>query len=563
VNDTAVLTELKVANYSLLRDVRLEFGPGLNVLTGESGAGKTLIIDAISFALGKRPNRTIVGSDGGECMVRATFVLDRSTAAAHGLPAEVVVERRYTAEGRSTLLLNGSPAKVSEVRDTIAPLVDISSQFAVQEIFRPAFHRRVLDAFGDRAHARRLEAFAAGFEDWRRLKSELEERQALLQRSEEERAYLEYLVEELQKASVAPGEKAKLEEELFVLENAEELARRTATAGALLDQGDEEAPSAYDLLARAEAELSGLPGAGREHSRVAEVLSRLAGLMDGVSEARKLLADLVEIPEVSPEALEKLRRRMDEINRLEHKYKVGADELGAFLERSREKLDRLQTSPELIKKLEAEVQTRAAELLQQADELHRSRGAIGRRLEKSVRAYLDELGFNRTEFIVELGSPKEPAAGDLKEHGYSRVEFIISLNPGEPARALSDIASGGEASRLLLAVKAALQERLSYVTILFDEIEAGVGGDAAFNVARVLRDLAASHQVIAVTHLAPVAAAGNLHLDVVKRTSGGRTEVYVQPLEAGARVEAIARMLGDADDERGRALAEEFIRRQS
>jgi DNA repair protein RecN (Recombination protein N) len=558
-----VLTELSVTNFSLIKDVRLEFGAGLNVLTGESGAGKTLLIDALSFVLGKRPNRTVIGSDADECSVRAVFTLAKATAAQHKLPETVVLERSYTADGRSSLLLNGSPARVGEVRESVAPLVDISSQFAVQEIFRPAFQRRILDAFGDSSFRKKLEAYRSGFEEWRLLKSDLEQRRKLLQRSEEEQAYLQYLVEELQKAAIAPGEKSKLEEELFILENAEELARRIATAAALLDQGDDESPSAFDLLARAEAELNGLPGAAREHSRISEVLSRLTALLDGLVEARTLLTELVEIPEVSPEAVEKLRRRLDEVNRLEHKYKVKADELPAFLDRSRGKLDKLQTSPELIQQLESEVNQRAARLLEQARELHMSRQAIGRKLEKSVRNYLDELGFSRTEFIVEVTAADAPSADDLKEYGYSRVEFIISLNPGEPARALSDIASGGEASRLLLAVKAALQERLSYVTILFDEIEAGVGGDAAFNVARVLRDLAVSHQVIAVTHLAPVAAAGALHLDVVKRTSGGRTEVQVMRLAGDGRVRAIARMLGDADDERGRALAEEFLRRQS
>ena len=283
--------------------------------------------------------------------------------------------------------------------------------------------------------------------------------------------------------------------------------------------------------------------------------------MEGITEANRLLGNITEIQEHSAEETEKLRRRLDKLQMLEHKYRTPADDLPKILEDSLSRLEALSATPEQVGALQARLDTLGKELLCDAVSLNQSRREIAGELDKVVHRYLERLGFPTAQFIVDISEPDAPSPDDLGENGLGRVEFIVSLNPGQPARPLAEVASGGEAARLLLAVKAALQKQLSYTTIVFDEIEAGVGGDAAFNVANVLRDISMEHQVIAVTHLAAVAAAGCRHLDVIKTAEGRRTSIAVEELSGDRRVNAIARMLGDAENKKGRALAKEFLRR--
>jgi DNA repair protein RecN (Recombination protein N) len=556
-----VLIELQVTNFSLLRDLKVEFSSGLNVLTGQSGAGKTLILDAISFALGKRPNRTIVGQHSDKCSVRAEFRFAPAISSRMDVPRKLTLTRTFSQSGRTNLALNGKSIKVAELREVVAPLIDVSSQFAQQEIFRPAFHGEMLDAFGDSDFKQRASSFLARYSE---LKSSLKElalcRQAV-QKGEDERNYLEFQVAELSDANVRVGEKEQVSTELYVQEHAEEILQRVSAAEHLLYENETDSSSAFDLIARANNELSNLVNDARLEARLSGVIDTLESLMEGIVEANRLLGEIAEIQEHSTDGTEKLRRRLDELQLLEHKYRVPADELPRLLEDSRARLEALSATPEQVEALQAHVDALGKELLDTAVDLNDSRREIARKLEKVVHQYLEKLGFITAQFIIDISEPDEPGLDDLRENGLGSVEFIVCLNPGQPARPLAEVASGGEAARLLLAVKAALQRQLSYTTIVFDEIEAGVGGDAAFNVASVIRDLSSEHQVIAVTHLAAVAAAGHRHLDVVKTVEGSKTSVNVEEVSGSRRINAIARMLGDAEHKKGRALAEEFLHR--
>ncbi|MCD6282783.1 AAA family ATPase [bacterium] len=556
-----VLTELHVANFSLLRDLSVEFTPGLNVLTGQSGAGKTLVLDAISFALGKRPNQTIIGQYGDRCSVRAEFQFTPPIASQTGVPRKLTLMRTFSRSGRGSLTLNGKPVKVAALREIVAPLIDISSQFSQQEIFRTGFHRELLDAFGDSDFKKSVSAFRARYSELNSSRKELALCREAVRRGEDERNYLEFQVSELAEANVSAGEKEQVSTELYVQEHAEEILQRVSRASHLLFEDEDDASSAFDLIARAKDELSALVNDARLEARLEGVIQTLTSLMEGITEASQLLGEIAEIQEHSADETDKLRRRLDEIQRLEHKYRVSADELPKLLADSRAKLEALSATPEQVEALQVRVDALGEKLLHAAVGINQRRREISRKLEKAVQQYLERLGFPTAQFIVEISEPDEPELDDLREHGLGHVEFIVCLNPGQPARPLAEVASGGEAARLLLAVKAALQRQLSYTTIVFDEIEAGVGGDAAFNVASVLRDLSKEHQVIAVTHLAAVAAAGHRHLDVVKTSGTRKTSIAVNELSGASRVRAVARMLGDAEHREGRALAEEFLRR--
>jgi DNA repair protein RecN (Recombination protein N) len=558
-----VLTQLSARNFSLLKDTSFAFSRGLNVITGESGAGKSLIIDALQFALGKRPNQTFIGTESDECSVSASFELPKAVAKAHGLPSAIEIERTFSRNGRGCLTLNGEQVLVSYLKDLMSPLVDVSTQFAQQDLFRPSFHREILDAFGDASFQANLVAFRTGFSELQGVRQELASRRAAATKGIEERNYLEFLVGELGAANVSAGDRERISSELYMLEHAEDILRRASSASQMLYGEGDENPSAFDLIAKASEEMGSLQVEDLGESKLGKVIELLATALDAVSEAKEIISDLSDVPDYSAPEIERLRRRLDEINSLEHKYSISADEIPLLLERSLARLDALHTSPEALLELEAKVKQLEGELLTQALKLNEFRRNIGEGMAKTVGGYLSRLGFRQARCIAEVNEPEEMSPDGLREYGVGRSEFIVCLNPGEPARPLAEVASGGEASRLMLAVKAALQGKLSYATIVFDEIEAGVGGDAAFNVAHVLRDLSAGHQVIAVTHLAPVAAAGDHHLEAVKAVKSGATDIKVVILSGKERTRALARMLGDPERPESLALADSFLQRMA
>ncbi len=558
-----MLSRLSARNFSLLRDIDIAFEPGLTVISGESGAGKSLVIDALLFALGKRSNQTFIGTEADECAVDVTFELSPATARLLSLPPALHVHRSFARNGRGGLEINGEPAKVNDLREMFSPIVDISTQFAQQDIFRVAFHRKVLDSFGNAKFKSMLESYRDDFCRFKVLREDIASREDALARGMEERNYLAFLIGELGAANISSGEKERIAAELYALEHAEEILRRSGNAAQMLYDSTDDAPSAFDLIAQANQELRALASNELGEGKLARTLALLEAAMESVSEAKQLISDLADVPDYSPAEVERLRRRVDEINSLEHKYRAQAEELPILLEQSLQRLEVLSTSPEALNKLKDLALRLGSDLVSQAKELNARRREIGKELEKTVGKYMATLGFTQAVFIADVTESSDLAADDLRDYGLGRVEFIICLNPGEPARPLAEVASGGEASRLMLAVKAALQRRLSYATIVFDEIEAGVGGDAAFNVARVLRDLAVNHQVIAVTHLAPVAAAGEQHLEAVKSVHKGTTDIKVVQLDDDQRIRALARMLGDPEHPESLALAEDFLRRMA
>ena len=554
-----MIKSIRVRGFSLLRDVAVEPGDGLTVMTGESGAGKTLLFDAVGFCLGGRSHRSLLAEGVDSCEVEMVLVLDKAGAKRLGGAWQAganTLQRRYTSAGRSRITLNGQQVTAADVQPAAESLFEITGQFESRILFNPASHLELLDAFADKMLVDAKSAYHGLYNGWRSLVNRLAVIRESAGQREQEIDFLRFQVTELDKAGVEVGEREEVENALRVAENAEGLITAAASAAALLD-GDEDSPGAYDLGAQAETYIKKLvrllDGAEVAGIDPTELEQQAAGLLVGLRELAGNCREIAETIQLDPGELERLRERLDEVQRLERKYGCPADELPALLAEKQERLDYLLDDTQSPEALEQQVEQTGKQVRDAAGQLTKLRRAAVKHIEKSATEFFNKLEFKHVELKVDL-SETEPGPD-----GADQVEFMISLNPGEPARPLARVASGGEASRLLLGLKAALAGRMHYRVLLLDEIEAGVGGDTAARVADVLESLADGRQVLAITHLPVVAARGHHHLVALKSVSGGRTAVVYEPVAGDGRRHEIARMLGDTGGAEEAALVDKLL----
>jgi DNA repair protein RecN (Recombination protein N) len=540
-----MLSRVQISGFSLVRELDLALAPGLTCLTGESGAGKSLLFDAIAFACGGRTHRSLLASGAQSCTVRLTLELEPKLARGLGPPWQAganVVARRYTLQGRSTAEVNGEAVKVADLLAATARLIEITGQFESATLFNPATHVELLDAFGGDKLAQTRAAYAALYAEYRDLASRLATLRAAEQNRAQEAAYLGAQVEELEQADVRSGERAEVEAKLRLQHHGEAIQTAAETAAAHLTGGDDGA-SAYDRAAQAQRELQhaahllgpaeGLPGDPQG------ALELLAATLEQLQETAHICHELRASVAFDAEEAALLTERMNELLRLERKYGTMADELPALLAERRRRLDVLTDetqSPEEVAKRLAEAE---AELLDCAAELTKLRRAAAQAMQQTTDKFFRQLDFPHCELQVDQAALDAP--GPL---GLDSIELLITLNPGEPPRPLAQVASGGEASRLLLGLKAALAGKLRFGVMLLDEIEAGLGGKTAQRVAEVLRELATGRQVLAITHLPVVAARAEQHLVVTKRIHGAQTSVSMTLASTEQRRAELARMLG-------------------
>jgi len=553
-----MVERIAARDFSLLRAVDIELGPGLTVITGESGAGKTLIFDAAVFALGGRPHRSLLASGAKSCTVELALRLDERLAAKLGRPwrpGANSLKRRLSAGGRSQLMLNGETLGVQRVQEDGQRLMEITGQFESQVLFDPRVHLTLLDSFGEAGLAPKLADYRGEYARLREVRALL----ATLEKSAAERAqevdFLSYQVHELEAAKVQAGERADVEGRQRVAENAANLISAAGEAGMLLG-GSENAPGAYDLAAQAAqriAEIRSLVG-DRGVIDAGELAADLEALMEQARDLAGHCSDIAQSLTHDPAEAERLRERLDELNRLERKYGHGADELPTLLEEKKTRLAVLTepaASPEALAAEAAELSRRVESL---GGELSTLRRKAAERMVKETRKYFRQLDFPQVELQVDL-----ERAGQPGPDGLDTVEVLITLNPGEPPRPLAQVASGGEASRLLLGLKAALAGRLGFGAMLLDEVEAGLGADTAMHVADVLAELGRHRQVLAITHLPVVAARGAAHLVVRKELQAGRSSVVVEAVAGERRTAELARMLGGTGSAEEAALVARML----
>jgi DNA repair protein RecN (Recombination protein N) len=540
-----MLKLLRINNIALIPALELDFGRGLTLMTGETGAGKSILIDALSLLLGERASPELIRSGEERASVEAVLETSeaRSLLEPHGLPVdgeEVVIRRELQSAGKGKATVNGALVPVAVLRALAPRLVAIHGQHEPQGLLDPETHLDLVDHHAglgalrssvSESH-RRLRAVEAALEALRRDRREAERR----------REMLEYQAVEIEKAGLSAGEEEALRREKVLQANAGRLAALSGEAYAILYEDEDAIVSRLGQAYRRVEELAGIDPAFAPH---VEARNAVQAQLDDLA---LFLRDYRERLNVSPGRLDEIESRLALLERLKRKYGATVDEVLAFAARSRQELSSIGSPEEQEQALEAERASLIESYLDDARELSKKRRTAARDLEKKVQAELALLAMEKTRFEVRFdpGTPSV-AAGDTSrwtEKGLESAEFLLSPNPGEELRPLARIASGGELSRIMLALKSVASLDARGQTLVFDEVDAGIGGRAAEIVGRKLKAMAARHQVLCVTHLPQIASFADQHWRVRKHVERGRTITEVKPLASEERVEEIARMLG-------------------
>jgi DNA repair protein RecN (Recombination protein N) len=539
-----MLCELRIRNLAVIDEVAVTFSPGLNVLTGETGAGKSILIDALQLVLGARSSEELMRSGADETVVEAAFDPARapgvrSVLEAEGIPAEpgevLVLRRHLSRDGKSKAYANGRLTPAATLRALAESLVDIHGQHAGQPLLDPRRHGELLDTYADVAED--LRAYRDRFVRWQATRREAQ----ALRLAERDRAQrldvLQFQRREIEAAGLSPGEDEALGAEQALLANHERIFAAVEQAYAGLEEADGAA------LERLAALAANLREVARIDPRLQEALDTLETGALHLREAARTLRDYRGGMEFDPLRLDAVESRLHEIGKLKRKYGASLDEVLAHLDRVRSELALLEHSESRLAEIDAELAAHARDLAAQGERLSALRREAARRLQSAVLAELAELGMARAAFEVCV-APRPEGEGRLGPSGIDDVEFLISPNPGEALKPLHRIASGGELSRIMLGLRAILAMADRTPTLVFDEVDAGIGGGMGETVGRKLVTVSRQRQVLCVTHLPQIASFADRHLVVTKRTVKDQTRTTVSSLDASDRVLELSRMLG-------------------
>ncbi|WP_404365057.1 DNA repair protein RecN [Marinobacter sp.] len=535
-----MLTQLIVSNYAIAERVELQFGPGMTALTGETGAGKSIVLDALALVMGGRGDAGGVRHGAKRADITATFDISRIPAAAEWLgknelddDADCLLRRVISRDGRSRAYINGQPCPLTHLRELGSLLMEIHSQHQHQSLLQKDTHRKLLDEFaGAEALADRTRA---AWKTWQKTRQRLTERQQNADENEAKLQLLRYQVEELDRLDLQTDEKARLEEEQEQLSHAEDVMVRSQQA-ALLCTEDE--TSAAGLLRQALNQLEQLPV---EVPALADTLQMLNEAHIQVTEAGDNLRHFVEDYQADPQRLNEVEERLSAIYQLARKHRIQPEELQEFHQRLTEELASLDQGEGSAEQLEIDLGTHLAEYQSLANELSAIREKAAAELDQRVASELVHLSMPAVQFITHLN---QTASGEPASNGNEDIEFLVSANPGQPARPLARVASGGELSRISLAIQVVVAQTSTTPTLVFDEVDVGIGGGTAEVVGQLLRSLGADGQVLCVTHLPQVAAQCHQHLFVSKFTAEDSTFSQIEALDDDGRVSEVARMLG-------------------
>ena len=549
-----MLSSLQIENVAVIQKAEVHFEPGLNVLTGETGAGKSILIDSINAILGNRTSKDLVRTGAAKAVIRAAFeqvpsaVLDKLEQSGYERSEALLLSREITAEGKSSCRINGMPATAAVLRDLCGGLININGQHDSVGLLNPAHHLGILDDY-----AQNRTVFQDYYTLYRKLVQVKRELDALItDEAEKQRKIdlLQYQVQEIEDAGLTAGEEQTLENRRKVLSNASAIRDRLAQSYALLS-GSDDAAGAVDLLGEASNAVDAA-------AQLDPALSAAAGqLLDLYYNAKDVAADLIgrlDAYDTNDAELDEVEQRLDLLYRLKRKYGSTVEDVIAFGQKAREELDNIQHSQQRYDTLQAEKLRLYAKAREKAEVLTQTRLKAFEELNTRISGTLDFLNMPGVRMTL------RHTRGPLASHGQDSVEFYISTNPGEAPKPLAKIASGGELSRITLAIKNAMADKDAVPTVIYDEIDSGVSGKAAGRIGEVLRQSAQGHQILCITHTAQIAALADCHLLIQKNVSNERTYTETHPLDENGRVEALARLIsGDHVTELSRANAREML----
>ena len=549
-----MLSCLQIENVAVIQKAEVHFQPGLNVLTGETGAGKSILIDSINAILGNRTSKDLVRTGASKAVIRASFaqipdvVLDKLEAAGYERAAELLLSREITAEGKSSCRINGMPTTAAVLRELCGGLININGQHDSVGLLNPAHHLSILDDYAQ--NAKLYQEYYVLYRSLVKVKKELDA--MITDEAEKQRRIdlLSYQVQEIEEAGLTAGEEQTLESRRKVLANASTIRDRVAKAHALLS-GDDDTPGAVDLLGEAS---NAMDTAAQLDESLSGVSGTLMDLYYSAKDAAAELIDRLDAYDTNDAELDEIEQRLDLLYRLKRKYGDTVEDIIAFGQKAREELEQIQFSEQRHDQLQAEKLRLYGLAREKAEALTQTR----------LKAF-DELNARITDTLQFLNMPGvrmtlHHARGPLASHGQDSVEFYISTNAGEAPKPLARIASGGELSRITLAIKNALADRDAVPTVIYDEIDSGVSGKAAGRIGEVLRQSAQGHQILCITHTAQIAALADCHLLIQKNVTNDRTYTEIHPLDTEGRVEALARLIsGDHVTELSRANAREML----
>lgn len=549
-----MLSSLQIENVAVIQKAEVHFEPGLNVLTGETGAGKSILIDSINAILGNRTSKDLVRTGASKAVIRAAFeqvpsaVLDKLEQSGYERSEALLLSREITAEGKSSCRINGMPATAAVLRDLCGGLININGQHDSVGLLNPAHHLGILDDY-----AQNRTVFQEYYTLYRKLVQVKRELDALItDEAEKQRKIdlLQYQVQEIEDAGLTAGEEQTLENRRKVLSNASAIRDRLAQSYALLS-GSDDAAGAVDLL----GETSNAVDAAAQLDPA--LTAAAAQLLDLYYNAKDVAADLIgrlDAYDTNDAELDEVEQRLDLLYRLKRKYGSTVEDVIAFGQKAREELDSIQHSQQRYDALQTEKLRLYAKAREKAEVLTQTRLKAFEELNTRISGTLDFLNMPGVRMTL------RHTRGPLASHGQDSVEFYISTNPGEAPKPLAKIASGGELSRITLAIKNAMADKDAVPTVIYDEIDSGVSGKAAGRIGEVLRQSAQGHQILCITHTAQIAALADCHLLIQKNVSNERTYTEIHPLDENGRVEALARLIsGDHVTELSRANAREML----